>query len=101
MPGVLEATRGSPQAPLAADSGGPGIDFAGSSEALGCLAAPGPLSGRRWSGPERQLDSGQLALAAGAWHWWPMAVGFPSCSPLSETAARALELGFPSPAASD
>ena len=101
MPGVWEATLGSPQAQLAADSGGPGIDFAGSWEALGCLAAPGPLSGRRWSGPEQRLDSVQLALAAEAWQWKSMAAGFLFCSPLSETAARVLESGFPSPAASD
>ena len=100
MPGVLEATQGSLRDPLAADSGGPGIDFAGSSEALGCLAAPVPLSGHRWSGPEQQLGSGQFAhWAAGAWQW--MALGFLFCSPLSETAATALELGFPFPAVSD
>ena len=98
MPGVSEASLGSPQVPLAADSGDPGIDFAGSWEALGCLAAPDPLSGRRWSGPEQQLGSGQLAHW-GVWQW--MAVGFLFCSPLSETAATALESGFPSLAVSD
>ena len=100
MPGASEANLGSPPAPLAADNGGPEIDFAGNWEVLGCLAAPVPLSGRRWSGPEQQLGSGQLARsAAGVWQW--MAVGFLFCSPLSETAATALELGFPFPAVSD
>ena len=98
----MEANQGSLQARPAVDSGDPAIGFAGSLEALGCLAAPGPLSGRRWSGPERQqLDSGQLGLAAGAWQWRLMAVDFPSCSPLSERAATVLELGFPSLVASD
>ena len=100
MLGVVEVNLGSPRDPLAADSGGPAIDFAGSWEAVGCLAAPGPLSGRRWSGPEQQLGSGQLAhWEAGAWQW--MAAGFRFCFPLSETAATALESTFPSPAVSD
>ena len=102
MPGVSEATPGSPQDPLVADNGGPRIDFVGSWEALGCSAAPDPLSGRRWSDPEQQLDSGQFALAVGAWQWPPMAGGgFLFCSLLFERAAMALESGFPSPAAFD